>query len=128
MRLEFGLVCEDVRFEVGGKISIIGESNLFQLPKIPLTIPFCVVTKWSGSAGSKGLITLQMVSPDSLVPVVMAEQDLTLGEIEFDTSFGGTVNKLPWQFQTTGVHTVQIQLDGEERGRVELLIKRLGPG
>jgi hypothetical protein len=127
IRLLFGLLCDDVRLEMGGKISIIGESNHFMLPQIPMAVPICILTKWAGPPGSTADVCLQMLSPDSMAPIKMCEQHLELSRTDFDTSFGGTVNKLVWQFQTTGVYTVQVLLDGEEAGRIELMVKKGRP-
>lgn len=124
INLVFGLVCDDVRFEVNGKISIIGESNLFYLPTLPLTIPLCIMTKWSGTPGAKGTVSLRMLSPDSTVPANMSVQEMELAVTDFDTSFGGTIHKIPWQIHTSGVHMIKILLDSEESGRIELMIKK----
>lgn len=124
IKLLFGLVCEDVRLEINGKVSIIGEGNLFFLPNIPMTIPLCIMTKWAGPPGAKGRVTLQMLNPDSGVPVLMGNQEILLGETGIDTAFTGTVYKIGWQVHTAGVHVVQVMLDGAEQGRIELLIKK----
>jgi len=123
----FGLVCEDVRFEVNGKISIIGEGNIFNLPRIPLTIPLCILTKWSGPPTARGMVALKMLSPDSAAPVRLSLQELQLGETDPGTCFGGTINKIHWQVHTTGVHLIQIFLDDEEVGQLELMIKKVEP-
>lgn len=127
IQLVFGLVCEDVRFEINGRISIIGEGNLFFLPQLPFTLPLCLLTKWVGSPGTKARVSLRMVNPDSAIPVIMCEQDLELSASDEPLSFGGTVHKLPWQVQTTGIHQIEILIDGEPKGCIELVIKKKGP-
>jgi hypothetical protein len=123
IKLVFALVCEDVRFEVNGKISIIGEGNVINLPRLPLTLPLCVLTKWSGSPGSRGKVSLAMITPDSTAPVNLGSQQFELGSADSDICYGGTVHKLPWQVHSTGVHELRIFLDGEEAGSIELVIK-----
>jgi hypothetical protein len=108
---------------VNGKISIIGEGNVINLPRLPFTLPLCVLTKWSGSPGLRGEVGLEMITPDSTVPVHLGSQPFELGLSDSDTCYGGTVHKLPWQAHTTGVHILRILLDGEEAGRIELVIK-----
>lgn len=124
INLVFGLICEDVRLELNGKVSIIGESNLFNLPKIPITIPLCILTKWAGAPGTRGRVSLQMVSPDSTAAAQMGSQEILLSESESDTAYTGTICKLGWQVQTTGVHIIQILLDGEEKGRIEMMVRK----
>jgi len=124
VKLVFGLICEDVRFELNGRISIIGEGNIFYLSQVPATLPLCILTKWAGPPGDSGLVALQMISPDSTMPVLMCQQEIELSMADLDTSFGGTVNKLPWQIQTTGVHQIRILFNGEEYGRIDLMIKK----
>ena len=125
MNLVFGLICEDVRLELNGKVSIIGESNLFNLPTIPITIPLCVMTKWAGAPGTRGRVALQMLSPDSAVAAQMGSQEIALSESESDTAYSGTICKIGWQIQTTGVHTIQILLNGEEKGRIEMMVRKI---
>lgn len=124
----FFIVCDDVRLEIGGKVSIIGEFSQIQVPCLPQTVPICVLTKWSGAAGTRGTVALQMIGPDNTTPITIGQQPVSFAQNELDLTFAGTVTKIPWQFQSEGVYTIRILFNSEEMGRTRILVKKDNSG
>jgi hypothetical protein len=126
----FFIICDDVRLELGGKVSIIGEFSQVQVPCLPQTVPLCVLTKWSGKPGTRGTVTLQMLAPENNTPVTIGQQPVNFAPGDFDLTYAGTVTKIPWQFQSEGLYTIRILFNGEEKGHTWLMVKKesFGPG
>lgn len=117
------ILCDDVRLEIGGKVSIIGEYSQIDVPSMPFGTLLCVLTKWSGSPGASAKVSLQMISPESDHPIPIGEQTIEFNSDAFEFAHAGTVNKFPWQFHSAGVHYIRILLDDEEQGHISLLIR-----
>lgn len=117
------ILCDDVRLEINGKVSIIGEFSQIELPHLPMTHSLCVLTKWSGLPGASGIVELQMLAPNSNTPVTIGQQAFAFEESMFDLAHAGTVNKFPWQFQSQGIHTIRVLLDGELQGQIQLVVR-----
>ncbi|HEX2952880.1 MAG TPA: hypothetical protein VHR47_02715 [Bacillota bacterium] len=117
------ILCDDVRLEINGKVSIIGEFSQIEAPNLPMTVPLCVLTKWSGIPGASGVVELQMQAPDNQKPVTIGQQPFAFEESDFDFAHAGTVNKFPWQFQSPGIHFVRVLLNGELQGEIQLVVR-----
>lgn len=122
------LLCDDVRFEIGGKVSIIGEFSQLNVGQLPITVPLCILTKWQGSPGHSALITLQMVSPDSGVPAPMGQQPIQFNHDGSELAYAGTVSKQAWQFHSEGLHSIRILANGEELGKIRFFVRQAEKG
>jgi len=125
IRLTFFTVCEDVRLEIGGRITIVGLFDTLALPAIPGGANLCVTTRWSSTGPAKAVVSLYMLTPDSPTPISLTNQGIELTDQEgLGFCAAGTVAKFAWQFHTPGVHYLQVRLDNEEAGIVPLMVRK----
>lgn len=125
VRPTFFAICEDVRLEIGGRISIVGLFDTLALPAIPGGANICVTTRWSSSGAGKAVVSLQMLTPDSPTPIKLIDQTIDLQDQEgLGFCAAGTVAKFAWQFHTQGVHYIRVRLDGEEMGKIPLMVRK----
>ncbi len=122
----FLAICEDVRLEIGGRVSIVGLFDTLALPAVPGGTNLCVTTRWSASGPGKAVVALFMLTPDNPAPIHLIDQVIELQDKEgLGFCSTGTVAKFAWQFHTSGMHYVQVRLDGEEAGLIPLMIRKL---
>lgn len=126
IRPTFFAICEDVRLEIGGRITVVGLFDTLALPAIPGGANLCVTTRWCASGPTSALVSLYMLTPDSPAPIHLIEQRIELQDPEgLGFCSAGTVAKFAWQFHTQGVHYIQVRLDGEKMGELPLLVRRV---
>ncbi|NLG84223.1 MAG: hypothetical protein GX493_06385, partial [Firmicutes bacterium] len=64
IRPTFFAICEDVRLEIGGRVTVVGLFDTLALPAIPGGANLCVTTRWCASGPTSALVSLFMLTPD----------------------------------------------------------------
>ncbi|MGE5550093.1 MAG: DUF6941 family protein [Bacteroidota bacterium] len=125
IRPSFFALCEDVRLEIGGRISIIGLYDTLALPAIPGGANLCVTTRWTAAGPGQAEVSLHMLTPDNPTPIRIISQTIELSDQEgLGFCAAGTVAKFAWQFHAPGVHYIQVRLDDAEMGLVPVMVRR----
>ncbi|HEV2762500.1 MAG TPA: hypothetical protein VGV38_05850 [Pyrinomonadaceae bacterium] len=72
LRLLYTIICDDVRLEVGNKLSLIGVFQNLMLQQLPASlIKFAVVNHWAGEGSF--LSEVRILTPDRQQPVVLSQ-------------------------------------------------------
>ncbi len=105
LRLVYTLLCDDVRLEMGNKISLMGVFQNIMVEKLPISlIKFAVVNHWLGEGVHQ--TEVRIVSPDKNNLIVSSQPthiELATGGFSDNVSF--FVNVV---FPTAGTYWVQI--------------------
>jgi hypothetical protein len=105
LRLIYTLLCDDVRLEMGNKISLMGVFQNIMVEKLPISlIKFAVVNHWLGEGVHQ--TEVRIVSPDKNNLIVSSQPthiELATGGFSDNVSF--FVNVV---FPTAGTYWVQI--------------------
>ena len=106
--LRYTLMCDDVRIEMGNKISLMGIFQNIMVEKLPVSlIKFAVINHWMGEGTHE--TEVRILSPDKIDLVVSSQAtpiDLTPGGFTDNVSF--FVNVV---FPTAGTYWVQTLAD-----------------
>ena len=109
--LNFTLICDDVRQEMGGKLSLMGLFENIYAPKFPAVHPrIAVLTEWSGGQGEFG-IKMRILAPDGKTVIRETNSKMTLNGVNYkhrDVSLHLNV-----EFKTPGTCWVENYLDDE---------------
>ncbi|MBK6749981.1 MAG: hypothetical protein KA956_10875 [Pyrinomonadaceae bacterium] len=104
LKLEYTLLCDDVRIEMGNKISLMGIFQNIMVEKLPVSlIKFAVINHWRGSGNHQ--TEVRILSPDKNNLVVTSQPttiELAPGGFTDNVSF--FVNVV---FPTAGTYWVQ---------------------
>ncbi len=105
LRLIYTILCDDVRLEIGNKISLMGVFQNIMVERLPVSIiKFAVVNHWQGEG--RHTTEVRILSPDKMNIVVTSQPtqiDLPLGGFTDNVSF--FVNVI---FPIAGVYWVQV--------------------
>ncbi len=104
LQLVYTLLCDDVRLEMGNKISMMGVFQNIMVEKLPISlIKFAVVNHWRGEGQHQ--TEVRIVSPDKLTMVVASQPtNIELAPGGFTDNVSFFVNVV---FQTAGTYWVQ---------------------
>lgn len=109
--LNFTIICDDVRQEVGGKLSLMGLFENIYAPKFPAVHPrLAVITEWSDAKGEFEVV-MRLLSPDRTQTLRETRTKMTLGGVNFrhrDVSVHLNV-----EFKSPGSYWIENYLDGE---------------
>ncbi len=104
LKLVYTLLCDDVRLEMGNKISLMGVFQNIMVEKLPISlIKFAVVNHWQGEGIHQ--TEIRIVSPDKNTLIVTSQPtriELAAGGFTDNVSFFVNV-----MFQTSGTYWVQ---------------------
>jgi hypothetical protein len=104
LELAYTIFCDDVRLEVGNKLSLIGVFQNMLVQKLPVSlIKFAIVNHWRGEG--QYLSEVRILSPDRKQPVVVSEPapfEITQGGHTDNVSFFVNIT-----FSTPGEYWVQ---------------------
>ena len=108
VRLVYTIFCDDVRLEVGNKLSLMGVFHQIVVQQFPVSVmKFTVVSQWRGSGTH--LSEVRILSGDRQHPVVIAEPS------PFQISPGGVANTISFffnvVFEAPGEYRVQTLVD-----------------
>ena len=119
LRLAYTIFCDDVRLEVGNKLSLMGVFHQILVQHFPVTVmKFAVVTQWRG--GGRHLSEVRILSEDRQRAVVLAEPS------PFEVTPGGVANNISFffnvEFPAPGRYHVQTLIDSTLADEQELTL------
>jgi hypothetical protein len=119
LRLAYTVFCDDVRLEVGNKLSLMGVFHQIIVQHFPVTVmKFAVVTQWRGEG--RHLSEVRILSEDRQHPVVLAEPS------PFEIVAGGVANNISFffnvEFPAPGRYRVQTLIDSNLADEQELTL------
>ncbi|HEX7174548.1 MAG TPA: hypothetical protein VF240_04600 [Pyrinomonadaceae bacterium] len=108
IELVYTLFCDDVRLEVGNKLSLMGVFHQIAVQQFPVSLmKFAVVSQWRGEGTH--LSEVRILTDDRRQPVVVAEPS------RFEVMPGGVANNISFffnvVFHTPGRYWVQTLID-----------------
>jgi len=72
LNLHYTIFCEDVRLEVGQKLSLIGVFYAIQVPQLPINVlKMVILNHWSGDG--QYLSEVRILTPDRTQPVAVSQ-------------------------------------------------------
>jgi hypothetical protein len=124
LRLAYTVFCDDVRLEVGNKLSLMGVFHQIMVQHFPVTVmKFAVVTQWRGSG--RHLSEVRILTGDRQHPVVLAEPS------PFEVVHGGVANNISFffnvEFPAPGLYHVQTLIDSSLADEQELTLLHVDP-
>jgi hypothetical protein len=122
LQLVYTLFCDDVRLEVGNKLSLMGVFHQVAVQRFPVTMmKFAVVSQWRGEGSH--LSEVRIMSPDRRHAVVIAEPS------PFDVTPGGVANNISFffnvEFPAPGRYRVQTLIDSTLADEQELTLMHI---
>lgn len=108
LELIYMLFCDDVRLEVGNKLSLMGVFQNILVQQLPVSlIKFAVVNHWRGTGTH--LSEVRILTPDKKQPVVVSQPT------QFEIAPGGFADNISFfvnvTFPTPGEYWVQTLVD-----------------
>lgn len=124
LQLSYTIFCDDVRLEVGNKLSLMGVFHQILVQHFPVTVmKFAVVTQWRGEG--RHLSEVRILSEDRQRPVVLAEPS------PFEVSAGGVANNISFffnvEFPQPGRYRVQTLIDSTLSDEQDLTLVLVDP-
>src|ERR1044072_8789339 len=119
LQLTYTLFCDDVRLEVGNKLSLMGVFHQIVVQHFPVTLlKFAVVSQWHGQANHRSEV--RILTPNRRHPVVLAEPS------PFEVAPGGVANNISFffnvEFPAPGTYRVQTLVDSTLADEQELTL------
>ncbi|MDT7690146.1 MAG: hypothetical protein QOJ70_2470 [Acidobacteriota bacterium] len=119
LQLSYTLFCDDVRLEVGNKLSLMGVFHQILVQHFPVTVmKFAVVSQWRGEG--RHLSEVRILTADRQQAVVLAEPS------PFEVTRGGVANNISFffnvEFPAPGNYRVQTLLDSTLADEQELTL------
>jgi hypothetical protein len=106
-QLVYSIICDDVRLEMGNKLSLMGLFENIFLPGFPSTLlKFAIVNHWVGAGQFETQV--KVLSPDRREVVVSAPSKFTIENNGYADNVTFFTNV---SFERQGAHVVQIFLD-----------------
>lgn len=108
LQLIYTLLCDDVRLEMGNKISMMGVFQNIMVEKLPISlIKFAVVNHWRGEGVHQ--TEVRIVAPDKNNTIVTSQPtNIELAEGSFSDNVSFFVNVV---FPTAGTYWIQTLAD-----------------
>lgn len=108
LELVYTLFCDDVRLEVGNKLSLMGVFQNIMVQQLPVSlIKFAVVNHWQGTGAH--LSEVRILSPDRKLPIVVSQPT------RFEVAAGGFADNISFfvnvNFPAAGQYWVQTLID-----------------
>jgi hypothetical protein len=118
-QLNYTIFCDDVRLEVGNKLSLMGVFHQILVQHFPVTVmKFAVVSQWRGDG--RHLSEVRILSEDRQHPVVLAEPS------PVEIAGGGVANNISFffnvEFPASGRYRVQTLIDSSLADEQELTL------
>ncbi len=127
LELMYTLFCDDVRLEVGNKLSLMGVFHQLVVQRFPVTLmKFAVVSQWRGEG--RHLSEVRILSEDRQHPLMLSEPS------PFEVAPGGVANNISFffnvDFPAPGTYRVQTLVDSslaDEQDLRLILLDSAGP-
>jgi hypothetical protein len=119
LKLEYTILCEDIRVEATGRLSLMGVMHNLVVPQVPVTmIKLAVLNHWTGEG--QHLTEVRILTPDRRQTVAISQpSSLTLPEGGFADNVTVFINTA---FLQTGRYVVQTLLDSTLLAEKELSV------
>lgn len=119
LELLYTLFCDDVRLEVGNKLSLMGVFQNIMVQQLPISlIKFAVVNHWRGEGVH--LSEVRILSPDRKQPVVVSQPT------RFEIAQGGVADNISFfvnvTFPAAGEYWVQTLVDSNLYDEQQLMV------
>ena len=119
LQIVYTILCDDVRLEVGNKLSLMGVFHQVAVQRFPVTLmKFAVVSQWRGEGSH--LSEVRIMSPDRRQPIVIADPS------PFDVTPGGVANNISFffnvEFPAPGIYRVQTLINSTLADEQELIL------
>ena len=119
LQLSYTIFCDDVRLEVGNKLSLMGVFHQILVQHFPVMVmKFAVVSQWRGSG--RHLSEVRILTDDRQHPVVLAEPS------PFEVASGGVANNISFffnvEFPQPGRYRVQTLINSSLADEQELTL------
>jgi hypothetical protein len=119
LELLYTLFCDDVRLEVGNKLSLMGVFQNIMVQQLPISlIKFAVVNHWRGEGVH--LSEVRILTPDRKQPVVVSQPT------RFEIAQGGVADNISFfvnvTFPAAGNYWVQTLVDSNLYDEQELIV------
>ena len=124
LELAYTILCDDVRLEMGNKLSLMGVFQNIMVERVPVSlIKFAVVQHWRGSGNH--VAEVRVLSPDKL-QLIMSSQptQIALQEGGFADNVSFFVNAV---FPQAGTYWVQTLVDSNLYDEFTLTISEINP-
>jgi len=119
------ILCDDVRQELGGKISLMGLFETINAPSFPTMHPrFAVMNEWSGGRGEFTSV-VRLLAPDQSTVLSESSTRFTLfqeAQRHREISF-----RLNTTFKSPGTYWVEMLIDGSRAAIVPLPVQQVHP-
>jgi hypothetical protein len=108
LKLNYTLFCDDVRLEVGNKLSFMGVFHSIIVQQLPVSVlKIAIVNHWEGQGGY--LSEVRILTPDRQQPIVVSQPT------RFEIASGGFADNISFfvnvTFPTSGRYIVQTLID-----------------
>ena len=121
--LVYSIVCDDVRLEMGNKLSLMGLFENIFLPQFPSALlKFAIVNHWIGEGDFE--THLKVLAPDRRELVVSAPSKFSIENNGYADNVTFFTNV---SFERAGAHTVQIYIDGRIAAERPLYVHHVPP-
>lgn len=121
LELVYTLFCDDVRLELGNKLSLMGVFQNIMVQQLPVSlIKFAVVNHWRGKAEGTHLSEVRILTPNKQQPVVVSQPtrfEIAAGGVADNISFFVNVN-----FPVAGQYWVQTLINSNLFDEQPLLV------
>jgi hypothetical protein len=119
LQLAYTIFCDDVRLEVGNKLSLMGVFHQILIQHFPVTVmKFAVVSQWRGDG--RHLSEVRILTSERQQAVVLSEPS------PFEVGHGGVANNISFffnvAFPTPGIYHVQTLVDSSLADEQELTL------
>jgi hypothetical protein len=119
------ILCDDVRQELGGKISLMGLFETISAPSFPMMHPrFAIMTEWTGGRGEFTSV-IRVLAPDQSTVLSESSTRFTLyqeAQRHREVSF-----RLNTTFRSPGTYWVELLIDGSRAALVPLPVQQVQP-
>ena len=122
-QLVYSIVCDDIRIEMGNKLSLMGLfENIFLQGFPSVLLKFAVVNHWIGNGEFETYV--KVLSPDRREMVVSAPSKFVIesngyaDNVTFFTNVG---------FEQPGAHVIQVFIDGKMAAERPLYVHHVQP-
>ncbi len=122
-RLNYTIICDDVRQEMGGKFSLMGLFESIYAGTFPaLHNRFAIVNEWSGGKG-EFTVRIRLLAPDQKQVLSESEAKLSLfNETQRHRDISIRYNTT---FKVPGTYWIEMLIDGEQAGIIPLIVQRV---
>ncbi len=119
--LNYTLICDDVRQEMGGKFSLMGLFESIYAGAFPaLHNRFAIVNEWSGGKG-EFTVRIRLLAPDR--EQVLSESESRLSLFNESQRHRDISIRYNTTFKAPGTYWIETLLDGEQAGIAPLIVQ-----